>query len=88
MIFKGKRLHPQTDSVSSFQDYFSRMENHRLPKLTLHGKLSTGHKNDGTPKKRFKDLLKTSFSIKTDWPKLALDLDAWKSAIYSSLQRK
>ena len=36
------------------------MEDHRLPKIVLYGKLSTGNRNRGAPKKRFKDSLKKS----------------------------
>ena len=65
--------------------HVSRMENHRLPKIALYGELSTGRRNVGTPKKRYKDLLKSSFSNfginNTEWPKLASDRDAWKAAI-------
>jgi len=40
--------------------HVSRMEDHRLPKIVLYGKLSTGNRNRGAPKKRFKDSLKKS----------------------------
>ncbi|XP_078667366.1 uncharacterized protein LOC144909177 [Branchiostoma floridae x Branchiostoma belcheri] len=39
-----------------------RMEDHRLPKIVLYGELSTGQRNRGAPKKRFKDCLKKSLS--------------------------
>ena len=38
--------------------HVSRMEDHRLPKITLFGELSVGHRDRGAPKKRFKDSLK------------------------------
>ncbi|KAI8515737.1 hypothetical protein Bbelb_065500 [Branchiostoma belcheri] len=42
--------------------HVSRMEDHRLPKIVLYGELSTGHRNRGAPKKRFKGSLKKSLS--------------------------
>ena len=38
--------------------HVSRMEDHRLPKIALYGELSSGHRNIGAPKKRYKDTLK------------------------------
>ena len=38
--------------------HVSRMEDHRLPKIVLYGELSTGHRDRGAPKKRYKDSLK------------------------------
>ena len=35
---------------------------HRLPKIVLYGELSTGHRDRGAPKKRYKDSLKKSLS--------------------------
>ena len=35
--------------------HVSRMEDHRLPKIVLYGELSTGHRDRGAPKKRYKD---------------------------------
>jgi len=32
--------------------HVSRMEDHRLPKITLHGEFSSGHRDRGAPKKR------------------------------------
>ncbi|XP_069745531.1 uncharacterized protein [Narcine bancroftii] len=40
--------------------HISRMEDHRLPKIVLYGELSTGHRDRGAPKKRYKDCLKKS----------------------------
>ena len=42
--------------------HVSRMEDHRLPKIVLYGELSTGHRDRGAPKKRYKDSLKKSLS--------------------------
>ncbi|KAL2103211.1 hypothetical protein ACEWY4_000079 [Coilia grayii] len=38
----------------------SRMEDHSLPKITLHGELSTGHCDRGAARRRYKDCLKKS----------------------------
>ena len=38
--------------------HVSRMEDHRLPKIILQGELSSGLRNRGAPKKRYKDTLK------------------------------
>ena len=57
--------------------HVSRMESYRLPKIALYGELSTGSRNIGTPKKRYKDLLKSSFNRcginQTGWEKHAAD---------------
>ncbi|XP_037779487.1 uncharacterized protein LOC119576032 [Penaeus monodon] len=45
--------------------HVSRMEEHRLPKIALYGKLSTGHRDRGAPKKRYKDSLKKSLGAST-----------------------
>ena len=55
----------------------SRMEDHRLPKITMYGELSTGHRDRGAPKKRYKDCLKKSLSAchidHRQWSTLAAD---------------
>lgn len=38
--------------------HISRMEDYRLPKITLYGELPSGHRNRGAPKKMYKDTLK------------------------------
>ena len=38
--------------------HVSRMDDHRLPKIILYGELSSGLRNRGAPKKRYKDNLK------------------------------
>ena len=40
--------------------HVSIMDDHRLPKIALYGELSTGHRNRGAPKKRYKNSLKKS----------------------------
>ena len=42
--------------------HVSRMEDHRLPKIVLYGELSTGHRDKGAPRKRYKDTLKRSLA--------------------------
>jgi len=39
------------------------MEDCCLTKIFLHGELSSGHRDRGTPKKRFKDSLKKSLKF-------------------------
>ena len=62
--------------------HVSRMEDHRLPKIVLYGELSTGHRDRGAPKKRYKDSLKKSFGScgidHRQWSTLASDRDAWR----------
>ena len=57
--------------------HVSRMEDHRLPKIVLYGELSTGHRDRGAPKKRYKDSLKKSLSTchidHRQWSALAAD---------------
>lgn len=65
--------------------HVSRMESHRLPKIALYGELSSGSRNVGTPKKRYKDLLKSSFGrfgiCQTNWTELATDRATWRATI-------
>ena len=42
------------------------MEDYRLPKIALYGELSSGHRDRGAPKKRYKDTLKRSFASKEE----------------------
>ena len=71
--------------------HVSRMEDHHLPKIALYGKLSTGHRDRGAPKKRFKDYLKKSLSAcNIDpqlWSALAADRGAWQHTIHQSTSR-
>ena len=57
--------------------HVSRMEDHRLPKIALYGELSTGNRDRGAPKKRYKDSLKKSLSAchidHQQWCTLAAD---------------
>ena len=69
--------------------HVSRMEDHRLPKIVLYGELSTGHRDRGAQKKRYKDSLKKSLSTchidHRQWSALAADRGAWLHAIYQSV---
>ena len=61
------------------------MEDHRLPKIVMYGELSTGHRERGAPKKRFKDSLKKSLSTRNvnhkKWSDLATDRGTWRHTI-------
>ena len=69
--------------------HVSRMEDHRLPKIALYGELSSGHRDRGAPKKRYKDTLKKSLSAchidHRQWSALAADRDAWRRTIHQSV---
>ena len=60
-----------------------RMGDHRLPKIALYGELSTGHRDRGAPKKRYKDSLKKSLGAchidHRQWSTLAAD--TWRHII-------
>ena len=65
--------------------HVSRMEDHRLPKIVMFGKLSSGRYERGAPKKRFKDSLKKSLTAcnidHRQWSDLAADRVAWRYTI-------
>ena len=65
--------------------HVSRMEDHRLPKIVMFGELSSGHRERGAPKKRFKDSLKKSLTACSidhrQWSDLAADRVAWRYTI-------
>ena len=69
--------------------HVSRMENHRLPKIALYGELSTGYRNRGAPKKRFKDSLKKSLNAchidHRQWSTLAADRQAWRHTVHQAV---
>ena len=62
-----------------------RMESNRLPKMLFYGELTEGKRDQGGPKKRFKDSLKASlkdFGIQPEqWESAALNRNAWKTDI-------
>ena len=68
--------------------HVSRMDDHRLPKIVMYGELSTGHRERGAPKKRFKDCLKKSLTAcdidHKSWSELAADRGAWRHTIHQA----
>ncbi|XP_063614375.1 uncharacterized protein LOC134787527 [Penaeus indicus] len=69
--------------------HVSRMEEHRLPKIALYGELSTGHRDRGAPKKRYKDSLKKSLGAcqidHRQWSTLAADRQAWCHTVHQAV---
>ena len=65
--------------------HVSRMEDHRLPKIILYGELSSGLRNRGAPKKRYKGNLKKSLGAcnisHLEWTTLAEDCGTWRRTI-------
>ena len=65
--------------------HVARMDNSRIPKQILHGKLSEGTHNVGRPKLRLEDQCKTSvmeFSINVaNWDMVAQDRVGWRAAV-------
>ena len=63
-------------------EHIARMTDHRLPKSILFGKLASGIRNIGAPKKRFKDVLKSHRSFTAidhrSWATLAQDRQKWR----------
>ena len=68
--------------------HVSRMEDHRLPKIVMFGELSSGHRERGAPKKRFKDSLKKSLTAcnidHRQWSDLAADRVVWRHTIHQA----
>ena len=58
-IYRG---HAPQNIQLRWAGHVSRMEDHRLPKVKLYGELSTGHRDKGAPRKRYKDTLKKSLA--------------------------
>ena len=71
--------------------HVSRMEDHRLPKAALYGELSTGHRDRGAPKKRFKDCLKKSLNVChidcQQWSDMAAGRDAWRHTVHKAVSQ-
>ncbi|XP_037780222.1 uncharacterized protein LOC119576642 [Penaeus monodon] len=69
--------------------HVSRMEEHRLPKIALYGELSTGQRDRGAPKKRYKDSLKKSLGAchidHRQWSTLAADRQAWRHTVHQAV---
>ncbi|RVE61997.1 hypothetical protein OJAV_G00176660 [Oryzias javanicus] len=66
-----------------------RMEDTRLPKVTMYGELASGHRDRGAPKKRYKDRLKWNLNAchidDRRWSTLAADRNAWHSTIHTAV---
>ena len=66
--------------------HVSRLEDHCFPKIIMFGELSSGHRDRGAPKKRFKDNLKKSLTAcnidHRQWSNLAADRVAWRHTIH------
>ena len=69
--------------------HVSRMEDHRLPKKTLYGELSSGHRDRRAPKKRYKDSLKKSVGVChidcSRWSAVAADRAAWRYTVHQAV---
>ena len=69
--------------------HVSRMKDQRLPKIALYGELSTGHRDRGAPKKRYKDHLKKSLDTchidHHQWSTLAAHREAWRGIIHQAV---
>ena len=63
-----------------------RMEDYRLPKKLLYGELTSGKRNQGGPKKRFKDTLKSNLQYTQVRPKdlenTAAERDCWRRTVH------
>ena len=69
--------------------HVSRMDQDRLPLITLYGELSLGHRDVGLPKKRYKDLLKSSLSScsidQSTWYQLASNRADWRKRVFDGV---
>ena len=70
--------------------HVARMDSNRLPKQIMFGELRDGKRKIGTPKKRFKDELKTSLTSSglnhTEWEKRASNRNSWRSDVRSGVK--
>ena len=77
----------RANSPERWAGHVSRTEIHRLPKIVLYNELSTGHRDRGAPKKRFKDPLKKYLPAchidHRQWSALAADREAWDTPFIS-----
>ncbi|XP_067051128.1 uncharacterized protein [Acropora muricata] len=68
--------------------HVSRLEDHRLPNIVMFGELSSGHRDRGAPKKRFKVNLKKSLTAcnidHRQWSNLAADHVAWRHTTHQA----
>ena len=69
--------------------HVSRMEDHHLPKITLYGELSSGQRDRGAPKKRYKDSLRKYLGVChidcSQWSALAADRAAWRYTVHQAV---
>ena len=60
----------------------------KVSKVVLYGELSTGHRDRGAPKKRYKDCLKKSLNVChidcQQWSDMAVDRDAWRHTVHKA----
>ena len=65
--------------------HLMRMSPDRLPKQVLYSQLSSGHRNRGRPRLRFKDTIKRNLKmrdIKIDsWTSLSQQRDKWRATV-------
>ena len=65
--------------------HLMRMSPDRLPKQIVYSQLSSGHRNRGRPRLRFKDTIKRNLKlrdIKTDsWTSLSQQKDKWRGIV-------
>jgi len=58
-------------------------------RLTLYGELSSGHRDRGAPKKRYKDSLRKSLGVChidwSQWSALAVDRAAWRYTVHQAV---
>uniref|UniRef100_K7EZV3 Reverse transcriptase domain-containing protein n=1 Tax=Pelodiscus sinensis TaxID=13735 RepID=K7EZV3_PELSI len=68
--------------------HIARMENHRLPKIVLYGELSSGYRDIGAPRKRYKDSLKKSLTAccidHRQWATQAADRNSWRHTVHQA----
>ena len=71
-----------------WRGHFSGMEDHCLPKIALYGELSTGHRNKGAPRKRYKHTLKRSLTTcnidHRQWTTQATNRTNWRRTVYQA----
>ena len=71
--------------------HVARMDDTRIPKAMLFGELSAGKRNQGGPKKRYKDQLKSELEMADvcldSWQQEAQNRDSWRSNIRNASKR-
>ena len=68
-----------------------RMEDHRMPKQLLYGELASGKRNQGRPRKRYKDMIKDNLPLAEIAPKdlesTANERTVWRRAVYQAKEQ-